>query len=100
MCSLSGIGFCTVEHLALFPPWLIISLPPQAKVKKRKPRVKKENKAPKDEQGNDISSPRISDNPSEEGEVRVSHLETPSSTCLSTTSLLTREFPVGYRILG
>uniref|UniRef100_A0A4W5MY76 Chromodomain helicase DNA binding protein 2 n=1 Tax=Hucho hucho TaxID=62062 RepID=A0A4W5MY76_9TELE len=42
----------------------------EAKVKKRKPRVKKENKAPKDEQGNDISSPRMSDNPSEEGEVR------------------------------
>uniref|UniRef100_A0A8C7KHD1 Chromodomain helicase DNA binding protein 2 n=1 Tax=Oncorhynchus kisutch TaxID=8019 RepID=A0A8C7KHD1_ONCKI len=43
----------------------------------RKPRVKKENKAPKDEQGNYISSPRLSDNPSEEGEVRVSHLERP-----------------------
>ncbi|CAB1323162.1 unnamed protein product [Coregonus sp. 'balchen'] len=42
----------------------------EAKVRKRKPRVKKENKAPKDEQGNDISSPRLSDNPSEEGEVR------------------------------
>ncbi|XP_038857182.1 chromodomain-helicase-DNA-binding protein 2 isoform X2 [Salvelinus namaycush] len=40
----------------------------EAKVKKRKPRVKKENKAPKDEQGNDISSPHMSDNPSEEGE--------------------------------
>uniref|UniRef100_A0A7N8Y0V2 Chromodomain helicase DNA binding protein 2 n=1 Tax=Mastacembelus armatus TaxID=205130 RepID=A0A7N8Y0V2_9TELE len=39
---------------------------------KRKPRVKKENKILKDEQGNDISSPRLSDNPSEEGEVKVS----------------------------
>uniref|UniRef100_A0A8C9XZ81 Chromodomain helicase DNA binding protein 2 n=1 Tax=Sander lucioperca TaxID=283035 RepID=A0A8C9XZ81_SANLU len=37
---------------------------------KRKPRVKKE-KILKDEQGNDISSPRLSDNPSEEGEVKV-----------------------------
>lgn len=41
-------------------------------MKKRKPRVKKENKN-KDEQGKDISSPRLSDNPSEEGEVKVSH---------------------------
>ncbi|XP_030648443.1 chromodomain-helicase-DNA-binding protein 2 [Chanos chanos] len=39
-------------------------------VKKRKPRVKKENKAPKDELANEISSPRLSDNPSEEGEVK------------------------------
>ncbi|XP_061679527.1 chromodomain-helicase-DNA-binding protein 2 isoform X2 [Syngnathoides biaculeatus] len=39
------------------------------KVKKRKPRVKKE-KIVKDEQGNDISSPRLSDNPSEEGELK------------------------------
>lgn len=43
----------------------------KVKVKKRKPRVKKENKVLKDEQGNDISSPRLSDNPSEEGEVKV-----------------------------
>ncbi|XP_041794061.1 chromodomain-helicase-DNA-binding protein 2 isoform X2 [Chelmon rostratus] len=42
----------------------------EVKVKKRKPRVKKENKILKDEQGNDISSPRLSDNPSEEGEVK------------------------------
>ncbi|XP_058855130.1 chromodomain-helicase-DNA-binding protein 2-like isoform X1 [Acipenser ruthenus] len=42
----------------------------ETKVKRRKPRVKKENKAPKDEHGNDISSPRLSDNPSEEGEVK------------------------------
>ncbi|KAG5848599.1 hypothetical protein ANANG_G00100230 [Anguilla anguilla] len=42
----------------------------KTKVKKRKPRVKKENKAPKDEHGNDISSPRLSDVPSEEGEVK------------------------------
>ncbi len=34
--------------------------------------MKKENKILKDEQGNDISSPRLSDNPSEEGEVKVS----------------------------
>ncbi|XP_075945167.1 chromodomain-helicase-DNA-binding protein 2 isoform X2 [Anarhichas minor] len=46
------------------------SVPPKVKVKKRKPRVKKENKILKDEQGNDISSPRLSDNPSEEGEVK------------------------------
>ncbi|KAM8861444.1 chromodomain-helicase-DNA-binding protein 2 isoform 1-T1 [Synchiropus picturatus] len=41
----------------------------EVKVKKRKPRVRKE-KALKDEQGNEISSPRLSDNPSEEGEVK------------------------------
>uniref|UniRef100_A0A8C8F3N7 DNA helicase n=1 Tax=Oncorhynchus tshawytscha TaxID=74940 RepID=A0A8C8F3N7_ONCTS len=51
----------------------------EVKVKQRKPRVKKENKAPKDEQGNYISSPRLSDNPSEEGEVRDDGTEkTPS----------------------
>lgn len=46
----------------------------QGKLKKRKPRVKKENKAPKvkDEHGNELSSPRHSDNQSEEGEVKVS----------------------------
>ncbi|KAG7259566.1 hypothetical protein CRUP_005669 [Coryphaenoides rupestris] len=38
------------------------------KVKKRKPRVKKEKV--KEEPGNDASSPRLSDNPSEEGEVK------------------------------
>lgn len=42
-------------------------------MKKRKPRAKKDNKVLKDEQGNDISSPRLSDNLSEEGEVKVSH---------------------------
>uniref|UniRef100_A0A8C4PS03 Chromodomain helicase DNA binding protein 2 n=1 Tax=Equus asinus asinus TaxID=83772 RepID=A0A8C4PS03_EQUAS len=44
----------------------------EAKLKKRKPRVKKENKAPrlKDEHGIEFSSPRHSDNPSEEGEVK------------------------------
>ncbi|EPY85566.1 chromodomain-helicase-DNA-binding protein 2 isoform 1 [Camelus ferus] len=44
----------------------------EAKLKKRKPRVKKENKAPrlKDEHGIECSSPRHSDNPSEEGEVK------------------------------
>lgn len=31
----------------------------------------KKDKILKDEQGNDISSPRLSDNPSEEGEVKV-----------------------------
>lgn len=34
--------------------------------------MKKENKILKDDQGNDIGSPRLSDNPSEEGEVKVS----------------------------
>uniref|UniRef100_A0A667YQC4 Chromodomain helicase DNA binding protein 2 n=1 Tax=Myripristis murdjan TaxID=586833 RepID=A0A667YQC4_9TELE len=47
----------------------------EAKVKKRKPRIKKENKILKDEQGNDISSPRLSDNPSEEGEVKDDGIE-------------------------
>lgn len=53
--------------------WLVLSFL-QGKLKKRKPRVKKENKAPKvkDEQGNELSSPRHSDNQSEEGEVKVS----------------------------
>lgn len=31
----------------------------------------KKEKILKDEQGNDIASPRLSDNPSEEGEVKV-----------------------------
>ncbi|XP_045427981.1 chromodomain-helicase-DNA-binding protein 2 isoform X2 [Pipistrellus kuhlii] len=49
----------------------------EAALKKRKPRVKKENKAPrlKDERGLDLSSPRHSDNPSEEGEVKDDGLE-------------------------
>lgn len=34
--------------------------------------MKKENKVLKDDQGNDVGSPRLSDNPSEEGEVKVS----------------------------
>lgn len=42
----------------------------KSKGKKRKRPVKKE-KILKDEQGNDIGSPRLSDNPSEEGEVKV-----------------------------
>ncbi|KAM9754558.1 chromodomain-helicase-DNA-binding protein 2 isoform 5-T5 [Menidia menidia] len=50
----------------------------EVKVRKRKPRVKKENKILKDEQGNDISSPRLSDNPSEEGEVKDDGTEKPS----------------------
>uniref|UniRef100_A0A3B3D652 Chromodomain helicase DNA binding protein 2 n=1 Tax=Oryzias melastigma TaxID=30732 RepID=A0A3B3D652_ORYME len=41
----------------------------EVKVKKRRPRAKKD-KVLKDEQGNDISSPRLSDNPSEEGELK------------------------------
>lgn len=32
--------------------------------------MKKENKTLKDDQGNDVASPRLSDNPSEEGEVK------------------------------
>ncbi|KAJ3596439.1 hypothetical protein NHX12_002846 [Muraenolepis orangiensis] len=40
----------------------------EIKVKKRKPRAKKEKV--KEDQGNDASSPRLSDNPSEEGEVK------------------------------
>ncbi|KAK7822176.1 hypothetical protein U0070_000740, partial [Myodes glareolus] len=49
----------------------------ETKLKKRKPRVKKENKAPrqKDEHGLELSSPRHSDNPSEEGEVKDDGLE-------------------------
>ncbi|PKU42821.1 chromodomain-helicase-dna-binding protein 2 [Limosa lapponica baueri] len=49
----------------------------EGKLKKRKPRVKKENKAPKvkDEHGNELSSPRHSDNQSEEGEVKEDGLE-------------------------
>lgn len=51
----------------------------KVKVKKRKPRVKK---ILKDEQGNDIASPRLSDNPSEEGEVKVcSHSTAAVSLC-------------------
>ncbi|KAL8197541.1 UNVERIFIED_CONTAM: choline dehydrogenase 2, partial [Gekko kuhli] len=44
----------------------------ESKGKKRKPRVRKESKSPKgrEEQGNELSSPRHSDNPSEEGEVK------------------------------
>ncbi|KAJ7311369.1 hypothetical protein JRQ81_006987 [Phrynocephalus forsythii] len=46
--------------------------PEETRVKKRKPCVKKECKSPKgrDEQGNEISPPRQSDNQSEEGEVK------------------------------
>uniref|UniRef100_A0A8D0H1E3 Chromodomain helicase DNA binding protein 2 n=1 Tax=Sphenodon punctatus TaxID=8508 RepID=A0A8D0H1E3_SPHPU len=49
----------------------------ETKLKKRKPRVKKENKAPKakDDHGNELSSPRHSDNPSEEGEVKEDGLD-------------------------
>ncbi|XP_048418921.1 chromodomain-helicase-DNA-binding protein 2 isoform X1 [Stegostoma tigrinum] len=50
----------------------------ETKPKKRKPRVKKENKAPrlKDESGNDITIPRLSDNPSEEdGELKDGGLD-------------------------
>nr|XP_056722084.1 chromodomain-helicase-DNA-binding protein 2 [Euleptes europaea] len=50
----------------------------ESKLKKRKPRARKENKSPKgkDEHGNELSSPRHSDNPSEEGEVKEDGLET------------------------
>ncbi|XP_044301010.1 chromodomain-helicase-DNA-binding protein 2 isoform X4 [Varanus komodoensis] len=49
----------------------------ETKVKKRKPRGKKENKSPKgrDEHGNEVSSPRHSDNQSEEGEVKEDGLD-------------------------
>ncbi|XP_033023929.1 chromodomain-helicase-DNA-binding protein 2-like isoform X2 [Lacerta agilis] len=49
----------------------------ETKVKKRKPRTKKENKSLKgrDEHGNEVSSPRHSDNPSEEGEVKEDGLD-------------------------
>lgn len=47
--------------------------------------MKKENKIIKDEQGNDVASPRLSDNPSEEGEVKV---------CGKITSCLS----AGYRL--
>uniref|UniRef100_A0A1A7Z3A8 Chromodomain helicase DNA binding protein 2 n=1 Tax=Iconisemion striatum TaxID=60296 RepID=A0A1A7Z3A8_9TELE len=49
----------------------------EVKVKKRKPRVKKD-KILKDDQGNEISSPRLSDNPPEEGEVRDDGTEKPA----------------------
>uniref|UniRef100_A0A667YIA2 Chromodomain helicase DNA binding protein 2 n=1 Tax=Myripristis murdjan TaxID=586833 RepID=A0A667YIA2_9TELE len=64
--------------------YLLKLLKKEQEIKKRKPRIKKENKILKDEQGNDISSPRLSDNPSEEGEVKVSHK---INTALSATSL-------------
>uniref|UniRef100_A0A3Q3AXZ1 Chromodomain helicase DNA binding protein 2 n=1 Tax=Kryptolebias marmoratus TaxID=37003 RepID=A0A3Q3AXZ1_KRYMA len=50
---------------------------PGEEAKKRKPRAKKE-KVLKDEQGNEISSPRLSDNPSEEGEVKDGGAEKPA----------------------
>lgn len=43
----------------------------QIKTKKRKPR--KKNKAPNNDLVNENASPRLSDNPSEEGEVKVSY---------------------------
>ncbi|KAJ6619821.1 hypothetical protein lerEdw1_014915, partial [Lerista edwardsae] len=51
--------------------------PEEAKVKKRKPRVKKEPKTAKgkEEHGTELASPRHSDNPSEEGEVKDDGLE-------------------------
>ncbi|KAM8972310.1 chromodomain-helicase-DNA-binding protein 2 [Pelodytes ibericus] len=43
----------------------------ETKLKRRKPRTKKDSAVKvKDEHGNDLSSPRHSDNPSEEGEVK------------------------------
>lgn len=70
----SGDGKCPQEvAVAICFIWLVLCFY-QGKLKKRKPRVKKENKAPKvkDEHGNELSSPRHSDNQSEEGEVKVS----------------------------
>lgn len=61
------------RHPSLIQPFF---LSVKTKVKKRKRPVKKE-KTLKDEQGNDIASPHLSDNPSEEGEVKV---------CLKPTS--------------
>uniref|UniRef100_A0A2R9ACG9 Chromodomain helicase DNA binding protein 2 n=1 Tax=Pan paniscus TaxID=9597 RepID=A0A2R9ACG9_PANPA len=54
----------------------------EAKLKKRKPRVKKENKVPrlKEEHGIELSSPRHSDNPSEEGEVKPKSGDAKSSS--------------------
>lgn len=67
----------------------MISLSSQVVVKKRKPRVKKENKIPKDELSNDVSSPRVSDNPSEEGEVKVGPLSQMQSRATVDSSLVT-----------
>ncbi|KAJ8281014.1 hypothetical protein GJAV_G00062350 [Gymnothorax javanicus] len=47
-----------------------VTKPDESKVKKRKSWVKKENKAVKDEHGNEVASPRLSDVPSEEGELK------------------------------
>lgn len=96
-CLKQGRRYAAINHLSKSPTlffsphgvclWsapptqlIHISLPLKVKVKKRKPRAKKENKILKDEQGNDISSPRLSDNPSEEGEVKVSHKITTSAS--------------------
>ncbi|XP_051953606.1 chromodomain-helicase-DNA-binding protein 2-like isoform X1 [Xyrauchen texanus] len=49
----------------------------EPKIKKRKPRMK--NKMPKNELANEISSPRLSDNPSEEGEVKENGAEKSST---------------------
>ncbi|XP_042199024.1 chromodomain-helicase-DNA-binding protein 2 isoform X4 [Callorhinchus milii] len=59
----------------------------QPKPRKRKQRVKKENKAPRlrDEGGTDMASPRLSDNPSEEGELKDGALDrTPVKKKLKT----------------
>ncbi|XP_063169995.1 chromodomain-helicase-DNA-binding protein 2 isoform X1 [Candoia aspera] len=49
----------------------------ETKIKKRKPRIRKESKSPKgkEEQGNELSSPRHSDNQSEEGQVKEDGLD-------------------------
>uniref|UniRef100_A0A4W3I8J8 Chromodomain helicase DNA binding protein 2 n=1 Tax=Callorhinchus milii TaxID=7868 RepID=A0A4W3I8J8_CALMI len=59
----------------------------EPKPRKRKQRVKKENKAPRlrDEGGTDMASPRLSDNPSEEGELKDGALDrTPVKKKLKT----------------
>lgn len=74
---LAILGSLAVEggpsfRASVFTP---LHLPLQAQLKKRKPRVKKENKAPRPkEEGGELPSPRHSDNPSEEGEVKVRDL--------------------------
>lgn len=61
------------------PPLTQLFLPLKTKAKKRKRPAKKE-KALKDEQGNDIASPHFSDNPSEEGEVKVCVMNRPAAS--------------------
>uniref|UniRef100_A0A8C9TW20 Chromodomain helicase DNA binding protein 2 n=1 Tax=Scleropages formosus TaxID=113540 RepID=A0A8C9TW20_SCLFO len=53
--------------------YLLKMLKKELETKKRKPRIKKEAKTSKEDHGFDVSSPRLSDNPSEEGEVKVGY---------------------------